>query len=303
LAAIFGRDKKMKIRHSLVLVIVAAAVLVTFNNRCLAQRASADANEAASPTPQPELDNALIDTMMMRLAEMDAIRAEELQKLRKTEPEKFRQEIEEVMREIGRPQAGGRYEREGRRGRRQHMRMPYEARGQHGRRWSAIMRQRHEEYLEWLQDNYPDQAKELLELKEKDPQLYMRKLALSFETYGRIAEVAKENPKLAEVLKKDLELKKQRDDLLSKIKTTKDDQKKQKLIKELEEVVGARFDLVVEKTRIRYDQLNKRLGRLEKEIKENEAKVEQWKNAEFKKRNVKARMEELLGKTEGFKWE
>jgi chromosome segregation ATPase len=183
----------------------------------------------------------------------------------------------------------------------QHMEAPFAQPGEHGP--SAAMRQNYEEYLKWLQDNYPNEAKELAELKEQNPQLYMRKLAISFKTYGKIAEIARENPKLAEVLKEDLELRRQTDKLLSRIKAAVDKDTKQQLIKELEEVTNARFDLIVKRTQIRYEQLNQKLEQLKEEVKENEAKVEKWKDPEFKKQSVKARMEELLSKAEKFDWE
>jgi hypothetical protein len=298
----------MKVRHSLLLtLVVATAVLVTFNHFCWAeqpaQQATADINKPILPAPRLEPSEALIEVMMKRIANTDPQRAEELGKLRETNPEEFKKEIGKAMREMGHRPVGGWDRQKGRREPGQHMEMPFETRGQEGRRWPAIMRQRHEEFLEWLQNNYPDQAKELIELREQDPQLYMRKLGLSFETYGRIAETAKENPELAEVLKEDLELKKQRDSLLSRIKDTTDDKKKQQLIKELEEVVSARFDLVVKRTQIRYEQLSQKLERLKEELKQKEAKVEKWKDPEFKKQNVKARMEKLLSETEKFSWE
>lgn len=298
----------MKVRHSLLLtLVVATAVLVTFNHLCWAeqpaQQAPADINKPIPLTPQLEPSEALIEAMMERIANADPQRAKELEKLRETDPEEFKKEIGKTMREMSHRPVRSWDRQKGRRGRGQRMEMPFETRGQRGRRWPAIMRQRHEEYLEWLQDNYPDQAKELIELREQDPQLYMRKLGLSFKTYGKIAEAAKENLKLAEILKEDLELKKQRDSLLSRIKDTTDDKKKQQLVEELEEVVSARFDLVVERTQIRYEQLSKKLERLKKELKQKEAKVEKWKDSEFKKQNVKARLEKLLSETEKFRWE
>ena len=263
----------MKTKHSLLLTLaVAAAVLVSFNHPCRAeqpaQQAQADTNKPTTPTPQlVEPGEVMIKAMMERIANTDPLRAEELEKLRETDPEEFKKEIGKTMREMSHRPVRSCDRQKGRRGRGQRMEMPFETRGQGGRRWPAIMRQRHEEYLEWLQDNYPDQAKELIELREQDPQLYMRRLGLSFKTYGKIAEAAKENLKLAEILKEDLELKKQRDGLLSRIKDTTDDKKKQQLVKELEEVVSARFDLVVERTQIRYEQLSQKLERLKKELK------------------------------------
>ncbi len=298
----------MKTRHSLLLVLaVAAAVLVTSNHLCRAEQAAqqtpADTNKPSPQAPRLEPEEVAIKVMMERLTREDPLRAEELEKLRKTDPEKFKKEIAEAMRETSRWRGKNRAEQQGRQGAHMRMEMPFTPPGERGRRSSAIMRQRHEEYLEWLQDNYPDQAKELVELRDQDPQLYMRKLGLSFETYGRIAETARENPKLAEVLKEDLELKKRRDSLLSRIKNTTDEKEKQQLIKELEEVVSARFDLIVEKTQMRYEQLRKRLEKLREELKQNEARVEKWKDPEFKKQNVKAQVEKLLSETEQFRWE
>jgi uncharacterized protein YukE len=226
-----------------------------------------------------------------------------LEKLRQTDPEEFKKEIGKTMREMGHRPVRDWGRQKGRREPGQRMEMPFETREQRGRGWPAIMRQRHEEYLEWLQDNYPDQAKELIELREQDPQLYMRKLGISFEKYGNIAETAKENPELAKVLKEDFELKEQRGSLLSRIKDATDEKEKQRLIKELEGVVSARFDLVVKRTQIRYEQLSKKLERLKKELKQKEAQVEKWKDPKFKKQNVKARLEKLLSETEKFRWE
>lgn len=298
----------MKARHSLLLtLVVATAVLVTFNHRCWAeqsaQQAPADINKPILLTPQLEPNEALIEAMMKRIANADPQRAEELEKLRQTNPEEFKKEIGKAMREVGYWRVKGRAEQKDQGRRRPHIGMPFEPAEGHGRESSAMMRYRQAEFLEWLQDNYPEQAEELAELREQNPQLYMRKLALSFETYGKIAEVARENPELAKVLKEDLELKKRRDSLLSRIKDTTDDKKKQQLVKELEEVVSARFDLIVERTRIRYEQLSKKLERLKEELKQSEAKVEKWKDPEFKKQNVKARLEKLLSETEKFSWE
>ena len=160
----------MKTKHRLLLPLaVAAAVLVTFNHPCRAeqpaQQAQADTNKPTTPTPQlVEPGEVVIKAMMKRLADADPLRAEELEKLRETDPKEFKKEIAEAMREMSRQRTKSRDEQKGRRGRGQRMQMPFEARGQHSRRWSDIMRQRHVEYLEWLQENYPDQAKELLEL-------------------------------------------------------------------------------------------------------------------------------------------
>ena len=165
------------------------------------------------------------------------------------------------------------------------------------------MHERHTEYLEWLEKNYPEKAKKLAELKEEKPKLYRRQIGLSLKKYGRIAKASKENPELAEALKEDLELKKERDKLLRKIRAATDDDKKKKLVKKLEEVVDSRFDLIVKRKQIRYEMTSKRLEKLREQVKQSKAEVEKWKDAKFKNENVKARLEELTSKIESFKWD
>ncbi len=305
----------MKTKYGLLPALVAIASLVTFSYPCRAQQpaqqVSADTNAQQAPTdtnkPAPpasrfEPDEAAVKAMMERLTSADPQRAEELEKLRQTDPEKFKIELGKVMRDMAYWRIKSRDE-QGRQRHRPAAEVPFAPAGERERGPSAAMHQIHEEYLQWLQDNYPDEAKELAKLKEQNPQLYMRKLALSFKTYGKIAEVARENPELAGVLKEDLELRRQSEKLLGRIKAAADEGKKQQLVKELEGVTGARFDLIVKRTQIQYEQLNKKLEQLKEEVKENAAKVEKWKDPEFKKQSVKARMEELLSETEKFSWE
>jgi uncharacterized protein YukE len=305
----------MKSKYGLLPALVAIASLVAFSYPCWAeqpaqqvsvdtnaQQAPTDTNKPAPPASRFEPDEAAVKAMMERLASADPQRAEELEKLRQTDPEEFKRELGKVMRDMAYWRTKNRDE-QGRQRHRPAAEVPFAPAGERERGPSAAMRQVHEEYLQWLQDNYPDEAKELAKLKEQNPQLYMRKLALSFKTYGKIAEVARENPELAGVLKEDLELRKQSEKLLGRIKAAADEGKKQQLVKELEGVTNARFDLIVKRTQIQYEQLNKKLEQLKEEVKENAAKVEKWKDPEFKKQSVKARMEEMLSETEKFNWE
>ncbi len=165
------------------------------------------------------------------------------------------------------------------------------------------IRERHTEYIEWLKKNYPDEAEKLAELREKKPDLYMRHIVLSLKRYGRIAEAAKENPELAEVLKEDLEFKKERDKLLRKIRAASDDDEKKESVEQLQEVIGSRFDLIVRRKQMEYEQLLKKLEKLRERVKESEAEVGKWKDAEFKNENVKVRLGELISRTEEFRWD
>ena len=260
-----------------------------------------------------ELTDEIIERVMNRLKQTEPEKAKKLAKLQAKNPTKFKAEIRKVMRE--------QLSERGRGGRKLQRRadMPIAGPGvpfkqasratagrsapTRGRGKEAIrerMRQRHNEYLEWLELNYPERAKKLAELRQAKPELYMRRIALSMRKYGRIAEAAKENPELAEVLKEDLELKGKRDKLLRKIRAASDDASGE-LTKELKEVIGSRFDLIIKRKQIAYEQLRKRLEELKEQVKQSEAEVE--KSKELKDEKVKERLEKLISRTERFNWD
>lgn len=332
----------MKTSYRTILVLVMAAVLSTTALYC---RAAEDVNKeevkSTEPLPppaggvieeediwsedtakgghgRPELTEERIERIMNRLAETDPAKAEELKQLQAKDPEKFKAELREVMRE----QFGKRFRKRMEERAGQHMKeggkpfglggmppdscnmppgpggMPF---GPGGMPPGVGMPWRYDKYLDWLKENYAEEAKKLAELSKKDANLYSKQLELSLKKYGRIAEAARENPQLAEVLKEDLALKQQQDKLLGQIETA-GDKEKEELVKELKEVLDHRFDAILKRKQIEYEQLLKKLERLKKEVEQRNAKVEKWKDAGFKNESVKARLEELLGKTNEFKW-
>ncbi|MDD5063387.1 MAG: hypothetical protein PHQ35_01325 [Phycisphaerae bacterium] len=293
----------MKTKYGIILVLAIATVL---SATALCCRAAEDVNKkedniwsedtAKRGHGRPELTEEKIEHIMNQLAETDPNKAKELKQLQENNPEKFKAELRNVMRE----QFGKKF--------RKHVEKrpePFGPRGmQHGPEGmppGAGMPWRHDKYLDWLKENYADEAKKLAELSTKDPNLYWKQLGLSMKKYGRIAEAARENPQLAEVLKKDLALRQQQDKLLEQIKTA-GDKEKEALLNELKEVLNHRFDAILKRKQIEYEQLLKKLERLKKEVEQRSAKVEKWKDAGFKNESVKARLEELLGKTDEFKW-
>lgn len=256
---------------------------------------------------RPELTEEKIGRIMKRLAETDPNKAEQLKQLQQKDPEKFKAELREVMREQFGKRTG------------KHMEKQMEPSGpggvppetgtqEHGRSFGRgrmppemDMQWKYDKYLDWLKENYADEAEKLAELNKKDPNLYWKQLGLSLKKYGRIAEAARENPRLAEVLKKDLALRQQQDKLLGEIATA-GDKDKEGLVNDLKEVINNRFDVIIERKQIEYEQLLEKLERLKSEVGERKAKMEKWKDAKFKDDSVKARIEELLGKSDTFKW-
>jgi len=235
------------------------------------------------------------EQMLNRIRASDPEAAERLEKLGREDPEAFHQEIREYM--MSRARRMPKSERMGERGGRT------SRRGEHfggGGERLGEMQKKHEEYLEWLKENYPAEAAELEEVKERNPQLYMHQLMRSVKKYGRIAKAATDNPELAEVMKEDVELKDIRSQLLEKIHTAKDPEK-DALKKELKDVVAKRFDLIVRRKQIQHKELLEKLERLKKDIVNSEAEVEKWKASKQKK--VAERFKELLEKTEKFHWD
>jgi hypothetical protein len=294
---IFGKDRKMKTIYGIILILATAAAISMMTPAPCGALEDDDlfwVEEQQEPGHgRFELTDEKIELIMSRLAKTDPKKAEELKELRDKEPEQFRAEIRKVIydehRKRIRKSTGYRdgpkdIGEKGRRGPRQ------------------FMREHHREHLKWLRENYPEEAKELEQIQGRDADLYMRKLGHSIKRYGRIEDAMEENPKLAEALKTDLELKDERDRLLRKIDTAGDDEKK-KLVAELENVVSKRFDLIVERKKIEFEQMRKRLERLEKHIQNCQSKFEKWQDPEFKKQNVKERVEELVSKADKFIWE
>ena len=249
-----------------------------------------------------ELTDKIIERVMNGLKQTEPEKAKKLAKLQAKDPAKFEAEIRKVMRkQLSERGRGGRKARPGADTPIARAGVPCEqTRGRGKETIRERMRQRHSEYLEWLELNYPEQAKKLAELRQAKPELYMRRIALSMRKYGRIAEAAKENPELAEVLKEDLELKGKRDKLLRKIRAASDDERAE-LTEELKEVIGSRFDLIVKRKQIAYEQLRKKLEELKEQVKQSEAEVE--KSKEFKDEKVKERLEKLISRTERFNWD
>lgn len=283
------------------LLAVTIVVLLTANSVCLARQSE----KSTTPKGEPEhwkLTDQGIERIMQRLAETDPKKAEELQKLRDKDTDEFKRQLRNIQRE--------RFAEHRRPADAQDLgakaQPPFmmDDRPSGGKRRRGEMRQRFVEYLEELEKIYPEEAKKLAEMKEKQPDVYRRRVGLSYRRYGRIVEKAKDDPNLARVLKENFELKKERNELVEKIKAASDEGKKKKLNRELEEVLSKRFDALVKWKQIEYELLLERLERLKEEIKKSKVNIKKWKNGKFKEENIKAHIKELLSpeKDKKFRW-
>ena len=101
---IFGKGKEMKKSYVAILVLAIGAVLVLTG---LPSGAVEKEDESVWHEDEPrgggfrrfELTDEVIEHMMSRLAETNPAKAKELAKLRKENPDRFKAELREVMRE------------------------------------------------------------------------------------------------------------------------------------------------------------------------------------------------------------
>lgn len=161
----------------------------------------------------------------------------------------------------------------------------------------------HDQILDWLKENYPEKAEKLAKLREENPELFSRQMRLNRRKYRRIAEVAKENPELAKVLKRGLELKEKRGRILKKLKNATDDNQKQQLITELKEVISNRFDVILQRKQAVYNQMLRKLEELKKEVEKHKTELDKHDDPDFKNKNVNTRLQKLVEQTEEFKWD
>jgi predicted Rossmann fold nucleotide-binding protein DprA/Smf involved in DNA uptake len=224
-----------------------------------------------------ELTDELIDRVLKSIEKTDPAKAKELANLRKSDPERFGQEL----RERGRDELAKIFREQMDAGR---------------RKWQA-------EYLDWLEKNYPEEAKELNKYKDRGPEDYMRRFELSMRKYGEIFRASRDNPELAVVLKEDFELKEKRDALLKKIRAAKEEDEKKNLVLQLKEVTRSRYDLIVRQKEITYEQLLKRLEELKQQVNKSKDEITKWKDPKFKDENVNNHVEYLMKGLPRFRWD
>jgi hypothetical protein len=238
------------------------------------------------PTPEQ------IDHILAELKEKNPQEANELTKLREKDPNAFRMELRNTMREqfmsrMRQPPQG---------------QMPM-MQGPGAEFMREKIQEKTDEFLKCLKENYPDEAAKLEQLKKDNPEQYMRALMISGKKYGSICQATKDDPNLAKVLKGQMELRNKRTELLKQIKATTDEKQKKAMTAELEQVVGQQFDLIVKRKQMAYEDLTKKLADLQKEVDQRKAEVEKWKGKDFKSQKVKERVTELLNEKEKFEWD
>jgi len=224
-----------------------------------------------------DLTDETANKILEGLRKRDPAKAREIEKLKARDPERFKAEL----RDAGQPELD-------------QITLGY---------WEARRQRRSAEFVEWLKANYPKQEQELTALKDKDPKLYVTSFEHLMDEYGYIFEAARSNRELGTVLKEDHELKKRVGELCRRLRSEKSDAKKQELGTELQEVIARRYDLIVRRKEIAYEQFLKRLEDLQKQVIQSKDEIAKYKDHHVKQENVRQRVQTLTENKVKFKWD
>jgi hypothetical protein len=271
----------MKAKNGLFLILMLAAMITVSALPRWAQGTSSEKKEEEKKEdiwtdkpprgprrgPRFELTDEEIERIMKSIKESDPEKAKELEKMRKEDEKRFR----EQLREHGGDEFG---------------KIVME-------RIDKWRKDQREEFLKWLDKNFHRQAEELNRLKN-NPELYLKKYDIIRGKYWRIFQEERRNPELGEVLKEKLRLAGWRDRLLREIRGEKNEKKKKELVNKLRDAVGRRFDLIVREKQIAYKWLRDRLKELQKRVEESQAEIDKLKNPNTKKQNIDKRVDDLL---------
>ena len=87
------------------------------------------------------------------------------------------------------------------------------------------------------------------------------------------------------------------------IRSEKSDAKKQALGMELQDVIAKRYDLIVRRKEIAYEQLLKKLNELQNQVRESKDEIATWRDPKIKQENVRRRIQDLTENKVRFKWD
>jgi len=270
-------------------------------------------DDMAADTPMPPdnemqaTDEGFVTKILEKIKKDNPEEAAKLEKLQKDNPKQFRIELRKYCRQCKMACEGNEPNRCHFRGDDMQGNMPGPdgQRGQQGPMGGKEgirqqIQEKETELMTWLNKNDPNEAKELKALKETDARAYARRMMFEMKTYRDIMFAEQTNPALAEVLKKDLVLKQKRNELLDQIKAATDETKKKELTVQLKDVLGQRFDLIVQKKQLRYEELKTKLVELQKHVNESQAELENIKTK--KAEQVDKYLDKLLNQSEEIDW-
>ncbi|MCE5186364.1 MAG: hypothetical protein LLF76_09590 [Planctomycetaceae bacterium] len=167
------------------------------------------------------------------------------------------------------------------------------------KQWQTQLQKRHEAFMEWFLKEYPADHADLIKLRETDAEKYVQRVMDAMTIYEPIQRTQKMDTALAAVMKKDIELQKGRDALLLQIRKASSEEQP-RLLKELNDLVAAQFDTIVQKKELQYELLRKRLAKLEQQLDQQALELENLKKN--KAQTVEEHVKELMSRSEKISW-
>lgn len=229
-----------------------------------------------------------IDQFIERLAKTNPNRAGELGALRIAQPEQFRSQIREEM--------AKRFF--------QSIRQPSGAESQPAatptpapspEQAGDAVQNKHKDLIAWLEKNFPPQAEEL----KANPAPSPERVAELLNRYEPVMRAEVDNPPLATAMKEDIAIQMQTDELLMDLQYA-DEKEREAIIKELDSLTSTRFDLIVRKREIQYEQLRGRLEKLQQDLDKQKGELDKLKDE--KEKSIKDRVAELVERTQKTNW-
>lgn len=241
------------------------------------------------------------DKMLKFLEKTNPDEADRLRKLRDTDEKQFYEQIHDIGRSMREKYSDMRRRRmaEPPHGSGRGFGQDFQERSRDS--YMEAVRRRNEEFMDWLGENYPDKANQIEENFDSNPERAFRDLMPIIAKYRDIFETEKKNPELAAQMKKDIDLRDRRDQILERIAAGADEAEQKDLTVELKQVVEARFDLILYQKQIRFEELRKRLEQLEKEIARQEAALIQLSSQ--RQEQIQKRVQELLDRDLQLSWD
>ena len=216
------------------------------------------------------------------LEEKNPEKAVQLRELKENDPNAFREEMKKIgarhrrsRREKGNDDMQGRYRRK--------------------------MKGDSEKFMAWLEKSYPEKAQKLAELKDENGGRFSRAAMQIAKKYRPIYNnELKGNTELVSILKDEIALRQRTGEITTKIKATTNEDEKRKLTAELKFTLSEKFDNIIAKRNLQSLDLQKKLGELQKELKEMEEKTVEIKAN--KDKEVQNKLDNILSKKSEFQW-
>lgn len=147
--------------------------------------------------------------------------------------------------------------------------------------------------IEYLKEYYPDNADRLSRLKELRPDTYREQLSRVYRQMRFLENLKETDPEQYERVSEERNLESKSNQLASQYKNTTDENEKEKIKTELEDLLYRLFDYRQINRIAEIERLEERLGQL---------KQDNQNRLDNKDQIVNNRLNEMLGETSGLEW-